>query len=153
MIHCYPCQKFLSRFTCVYTKRFHYPLLLTLPILCRGVCSTLSGVLAIPKTEQWGDLPPGAFFGHHLLGSSPGRIQGYPQDDGQGDKESKKKGRERGLIFLGLHRKPIKLLAWNLLCSRRPQAPSQWGEDAGCLLPGEDAGHLPNRVLEAQAKK
>ena len=31
--------------------------------------------------------------------------------------------------------------------------PSRWGEDAGRPLPGEDAGHLPNRVLEAQAKK
>ena len=87
-----------------------------------------------------------------LPGSSPSRIQGYPQDDGIGDKESKK-GRERGLIFLGLHRKPIKLLARNLLYSRRPQAPSWWGEDAGRPLPGEDAGCLPNRVLEAQAKK
>ena len=44
-----------------------------------------------------------------LPGSSPSRIQGYPQDDSIGDKESKK-GRKRGLIFLGLHRKPIKLL-------------------------------------------
>ena len=59
---------------------------------------------------------------------------------------------ERGLIFLGLHRKPIKLLTWNLLCSQRPQAPSRWGEDAGCPLPGEDAGRLPNRVLEAHEK-
>ena len=31
--------------------------------------------------------------------------------------------------------------------------PSWWVEDAGHRLPGEDAGHLPNRVLEAQAKK
>ena len=31
--------------------------------------------------------------------------------------------------------------------------PSRWVEDAGHRLPGEDAGHLPNRVLEAQAKK
>ena len=31
--------------------------------------------------------------------------------------------------------------------------PSRWGEDAGRPLPGEDAGCLPNRVLEAQAKK
>ena len=44
-----------------------------------------------------------------MLASSPSRIQGYPQDDGIGDKESKK-GRERGLIFPGLHRKPIKIL-------------------------------------------
>ena len=69
------------------------------------------------------------------------------------EKELKVKGRERGLIFLGLHRKPIKLLTWNLLCSRRPQAPSLWGEDTGRPLPGEDAGCLPDQVLEAQAKK
>ena len=50
-----------------------------------------------------------------MLGSSPSRIQGYPQDDGIGDKERKKRERERGLIFLGLHRKPIKLL-----CSKEP---------------------------------
>ena len=31
--------------------------------------------------------------------------------------------------------------------------PSRWGEDAGHPLPGEDAGRLPNWVLEAQAKK
>ena len=86
-----------------------------------------------------------------LPGSSPSRIQGIPQDDGVSDKESK--GRERGLIFLGLHRKPIKLLTQNLLCSRRLQAPSRWGEDTGCTLPGEDAGHLPDQILEAQAKK
>ena len=42
---------------------------------------------------------------------------------------------------------------WNLLRSWRPQAPSWWGEDAGHPLPDEDAGRLPNRVLEAQAKK
>ena len=65
----------------------------------------------------------------------------------------KVKRRERGLIFLGLHRKPIKLLTQNLLCSRRLQALSWWGEDAGRHLPGEDAGHFPNRVLEAPAKK
>ena len=51
----------------------------------------------------------GGCCNHCLMGSSPSRIQGYPQDDGIGDKKSEK-GRERGLIFLGLHRKPIKLL-------------------------------------------
>ena len=69
------------------------------------------------------------------------------------EKELKVKGRERGLIFLGLHRKPIKLLTRNLLCSQRPQVPSRWGENTGCPLPGEDTGHLPDQVLEAQAKK
>ena len=40
--------------------------------------------------------------------------------------------------------KPNKVPAWGLLCSRRPQAPSQWGEDAE---------HLLERVLEAQTGK
>ena len=31
--------------------------------------------------------------------------------------------------------------------------PSRWGEDTGRPLPGEDAGRLPDWVLEAQAKK
>ena len=48
------------------------------------------------------------------------------------------------LIFLGLHRKPIKPLAQGLLCSRTPQAPSRWGEGAE---------HLLGRVLEAWAGK
>ena len=48
------------------------------------------------------------------------------------------------MIFLGLHRKPIKHLVQGLLCSRRPHAPSPWGEGAECLL---------ERVLEAQAGK
>ena len=48
-------------------------------------------------------------FPSPIAGVQPQRIQGYPQDDGIGNKESKK-GRERGLIFLGLHRKSIKLL-------------------------------------------
>jgi len=59
-------------------------------------------------------------------------------------KNRKNKGERKRLIFLGLHRKPIKPLTRDLLCSRRPQAPSQWDEDAKCL---------PDRVLEAQAKK
>ena len=47
-------------------------------------------------------------------------------------------------MFLGLHRKPIKSLTRDLLCPRRPQAPSRWGEDAE---------HLLDWVLEAWAKK
>ena len=58
-----------------------------------------------------------------------------------GPESTDKKVKERKrLIFLGLHRKPIKPLAWGLLCSRRPQAPSRWGE-------GPE--HLLKRVLEA----
>ena len=57
---------------------------------------------------------------------------------------TKKKIERKRLIFLGLRRKPIKPLAWGLLCSRRPQAPSRWGEGAE---------HLLERVLEAQAGK
>ena len=52
-----------------------------------------------------------------------------------------KKVERKRLIFLGLCRKPIKLLAWGLLCSWRPQAPSRWGEGTECLL---------ERVLEVQ---
>ena len=55
----------------------------------------------------------------------------------------KVKERKR-LIFLGLHRKPVKPLTRGLLCSRRPQVPSRWGEGAERLL---------ERVLEAQVGK
>ena len=58
--------------------------------------------------------------------------------------DDKKVKERKRLIFLGLHRKPIKSLTQGLLCSRRPQAPSQWGEDAE---------HLLERVLEAQTGK
>ena len=54
------------------------------------------------------------------------------------------KGERKTLIFLGLHRKPIKPLAQGLLCSRRPQAPSRWDEGAETLL---------ERVLIDQAGK
>ena len=54
------------------------------------------------------------------------------------------KGERKRLIFLGLHRKPIKSLTRGLLCSWRPQAPSWWGEGTE---------HLLERVLEAQAGK
>ena len=74
-------------------------------------------------------------FHHNLPGTSPGRIQGYPQEEWCQRKRKGIKGRKRGLIFLGLHRKPIKSVTQDLLCSWRPQAPSWWGEDAGCPLP------------------
>ena len=47
--------------------------------------------------------------------------------------DKKVKERKR-LIFLGLRRKPVKPLAQGLLCSRRPQAPSRWGEGTEHLL-------------------
>ena len=62
-----------------------------------------------------------------------------PEPGGPESTDKKVKERKR-LIFLGLHRKPIKPLAWGLLCSRRPQAPSRWGEGPERLL---------KRVLEA----
>ena len=58
--------------------------------------------------------------------------------------DDKKVKERKRLIFLGLHRKPIKPLAWGLFCSRRPQAPSQRGEGAE---------RLHERVLEAWAGK
>ena len=85
-------------------------------------------------------------------GPAPAGCKGSLRMTASANRESKE-GRERGLIFLGLHRKPIKFLTRNLLCSRRRQVPSRWGEDTGRPLPGKDAGHLPNRVLESQAKK
>ena len=56
----------------------------------------------------------------------------------------KQRREKESLIFLGLRRKPIKSLTQGLLCSWRPQAPSQWGEGPECLL---------ERVLEARARK
>ena len=56
----------------------------------------------------------------------------------------KSEGEKKRLIFPGLHRKPIRPLAWDLLCSQRSHVPSEWSEDAERLL---------NWVLEAQAKK
>ena len=61
--------------------------------------------------------------------------------NGIGERESK--GEKKRLIFLGLHRKPIKPLTWDLLCSRRPQAPSQRAEDAGRLSPVKTQGAFP----------
>ena len=58
--------------------------------------------------------------------------------------DDKKVKERKRLIFLGLHRKPIKPLAQGLLCSRRPQAPCRWGEGAERLL---------ERVLEPGAGK
>ena len=66
-----------------------------------------------------------------------------PELGGPESTDKKVKERKR-LIFLGLRRKPIKPLAWGLLCSWRPQAPSRWGEGT--------ERHL-ERVLEAQAGK
>ena len=61
-----------------------------------------------------------------------------------GPKSTEKNVERKRLIFYGLRRKPVKPLAWGLLCSRRPEAPSQWGEGTE---------HLLERVLEAQAGK
>ena len=66
-----------------------------------------------------------------------------PELGGPESTDKKVKERKR-LIFLGLRRKPIKPLAWGLLFSWRPQAPSRWGEGTE---------HLLERVLEAQAGK
>ena len=66
-----------------------------------------------------------------------------PEPGGPESTDKKVKERKR-LIHLGLHRKSIKPLAQGLLCSRRPQEPSRWGE-------GPE--HLLERVLEARAGK
>ena len=61
-----------------------------------------------------------------------------------GVSERERKGEKKRLIFPGLHRKPIRSLTRDLLCSQRPHAPSEWSEDAE---------HLLDWVLEERAKK
>ena len=73
-----------------------------------------------------------------MLRSFNGLELGGPESTDKKVKERKR------LIFLGLRRKPVKPLAWGLLFSWRPQAPSRWGEGTERLL---------ERVLEAQAGK
>jgi len=75
-------------------------------------------------------------------GPAPAGSRDTLRMNGIGKRESK--GERKRLVFLDLHRKPIKPLTWDLFCSWRPQAPSRWGEDPERLL---------ERVLEARAKK
>ena len=60
-------------------------------------------------------------------------------------------------MFLGLHRRPIKPLTWDLLCSRRPQVPSRWGEDCpGKKVNSEGLcalGDQPEKRRERERKK
>ena len=63
-----------------------------------------------------------------LLRSFNGPEPGGPESSGKKVKE-----RERGWCSL-VYAKANKAHAWGLLCSRRPQAPSPWGEGAECLL-------------------
>ena len=109
--------------------------------------------------------PPTVWLGLLCRGPAPAGSKGTLRMDGIGkrddtglimdwnlmvwgqmisEKRRKNKEERKRLIFLDLHRKPIKPLTRDLLCSRRPQAPSQWSEDAECLL---------NWVLEARAKR
>ena len=76
-----------------------------------------------------------------MPGSSPAGSRDTLRVNGIGERESK--GERKRPIFLGLHRKPIKPLTWDLPCSWRPQAPSRWGEDAERLL---------ERVLETRTE-
>ena len=64
---------------------------------------------------------------HSCRGPAPAGSKDTLRMNGISERESK--GERKRLIFLGLHRKPIKPLTWDLLCSRRPQVPSRWGED------------------------
>ena len=70
---------------------------------------------------------------------------GYPQDEWHchQERERKRERKKRGWYSL-VYRKVNKAPAQDLLCSRRPQAPSRCGEGAE---------HLLERVLEAQAGK
>ena len=73
-------------------------------------------------------------LGGMYWGPAPAGSRDTLRMNGVGERD-KSKGERKRLIFLGLHRKPIKSLTRDLLCSRRLQAPSRWGEDAG-RLPG-----------------
>ena len=73
-----------------------------------------------------------------MLRSFNGLEPGGPEST---DKKVKER---RRLTFLGLRRKPIRPLAQGVLCLRRPQVPSRWGEGVERLL---------ERVWEAQAGK
>ena len=75
-------------------------------------------------------------------GPAPAGFRDTLRMNSVGKRESK--GEKKRLIFLGIHRKPIMPLTWDLLCSWRPQAPSRWSEDEERLL---------DWVLEARAKK
>ena len=65
-------------------------------------------------------------------------------EPGGPESTDKKVKQRRRLTFLGLRRKPIRPLAQGVLCLRRPQVPSRWGEGVERLL---------ERVWEAQAGK
>ena len=71
------------------------------------------------------------------------RFFNGPEPGGPESTDKKVKERERGWYSL-VTQKANKAPARGLLCSRRPQAPSRWGEGAERLL---------ERVLEAWAEK
>jgi len=67
-----PMSENLLSFLIFLSKRFHYfSLFFTLPILCRGVRGTLSGVLAIRKLYNWGLTLLGPCSGATYWGLAP----------------------------------------------------------------------------------
>jgi len=93
----------------------------------------------------------------YIPGSRPSRIQGFPQEDSVGDKESKEERKRLDLPW-STH-KANKAPDMELALFTEAAGTPWWGEDAGRPLPGEDAGRLPasglrsDQVLDAQAKK
>ena len=64
-----------------------------------GVCSTLSGVLAIPKTGQWGDLPSGPYSGAAYWGKARGRSRDTLRMNGVGGRDESKRGEKEADIL------------------------------------------------------
>jgi len=64
----------------------------------------------------------------------PSRIPSRDTLRMNGISKRESKGERKRLIFLGLHRKPIKPLTRDLLCSWRPQVPVRWSENSEHFL-------------------
>ena len=79
-------------------ERFYYPLFLTIPILYRGVFSTLSGVLAIPKTGQWRGLPLGPCSGTTYRGPAPAGSRDILRMNSVGKRDESKRREKEAYI-------------------------------------------------------
>ena len=94
--------------------------------LMQVVHDTLSGVLAVRKLHNGGDLPLDSLFQVPLTGVQPRLDPGISSGGRRWRKDSK--GERQRLDLTGLRGKPIKFVTPNLLWPRRPQAPSRIAE-------------------------
>ena len=104
----------ISLFRFCLRERFHFPLHLTLPILCRGVCDTLSGVLAVPKNGTMGEtylrVPvPGTTY----QGPAPAGSRDTLRRNGVGER-GKVKGKKKRLDLPWFTQKANKVCATRL---------------------------------------